>query len=137
MLENQNETILQRYDQILQKAQKLRYSKERFTKLQSDVNEVQNYVTTMNEKSQKWPIKLENIKADQEKTKKEVDDVEKEIRTLLNDLDSKNVSVELIESKNNKKEIILQSLEDIADKSDKMIANLQAKRIITRSVVEE
>lgn len=136
VLENQNETILQRYDQILQKAQKLRYSKERFTKLQSDVNEVQNYVTTMNEKSQKWPIKLENIKADQEKTKKEVDDVEKEIRTLLNDLDSKNVSVELIESKNNKKEIILQSLEDIADKSDKMIANLQAKRIDNKTVVK-
>lgn len=137
VLENQNETIVQQYDKILQKVEKLRYSKQRNTDLQNDVKKVLNYISVMNEKSKTRENKLEKIQTEKEQTQKNIKDAENKIRALLNELDSKDISVEQIESKNKTKEMLHQSLDDIAGRSDQMIAILQNKRLDNRTVVKD
>lgn len=136
ILDDQNEVILKQYESILQKATKLRMAKERNTALQNDVKAFENYISVMKEKSKLWPKKLENMKSDKEQRQKDINEVEKEIKDILDQLNEKNVSVEQIETKNKTQEFLLQSLDDVSDKSDQMISTLQSKRIENKSVAK-
>ncbi|KAK5961746.1 kinetochore-associated Ndc80 complex subunit NDC80 PWA37_001119 [Arxiozyma heterogenica] len=135
-LDNQNEVILKQYESILQKATKLRIAKERNTALQNDVKAFENYISVMKEKSKLWPKKLQNMKSDKEQRQENIAEVEKEIKQLSDQLNEKNISVEQIETKNKTQEFLLQSLDDISDKSDRMISTLQSKRIENKNVAK-
>lgn len=136
ILDNQNEVILKQYESILQKATKLRIAKERNTALLNDVKAFENYISVMKEKSKLWPKKLQNMEADKEQRQKNIAVVEKEIKEILDQLNEKNISVEQIETKNRTQEFLLQSLDDISDKSDQMISTLQSKRIENKNVAK-
>lgn len=136
ILDNQNEVILKQYESILQKATKLRIAKERNTALLNDVKAFENYISVMKEKSKLWPKKLQNMEADKEQRQKNIAVVEKEIKEILDQLNEKNISVEQIETKNRTQEFLLQSLDDISDKSDQMISTLQSKRVENKNVAK-
>lgn len=58
-LQNQNDTLYEKYQEVMKISQKIKTAREKWKALKSDSNKYESYVNAMKQKSQEWPSKLE------------------------------------------------------------------------------
>lgn len=135
-LDKQNQIILKEYETMLDKVKNFRITKEKYTALQNDVNAFQKYINVMENKSKEWPKKLQKMEQDLILKIDQINDLEKQIRDILNQMDERQISSNDIEDKNKKYESFLQKLDQMSDQSDKLIANIQSKKMENKNVLK-
>lgn len=135
-LEKQNQTILGEYETMLDKVKNFRITKEKYTALQNDVDAFQKYINVMETKSKEWPKKLQKMEQDSVEKMEQITSLETAIRDILNQMDERQISSADIEDKNKKYESFLQKLDEMSDESDKLIANIQSKKMENKNVLK-
>lgn len=133
-IQAQNDNIFKQYQTFLEENKKLKVTKEKYNALQGDLKKFQTYINTMSVKSQEWPKKLEKMKNESNAKREEITLIETEIRNILASIDEMKISIEEIEEKNKDKEALIDSLDQISDKIDKLTALIKTKKFENNGV---
>ncbi|CCK72826.1 kinetochore-associated Ndc80 complex subunit NDC80 KNAG_0L02080 [Huiozyma naganishii CBS 8797] len=133
-LQNENEKLLAHYDTVLGKTQELRIAKEKLNNLQNDVAKYQMYIDDFTAKQAERPAKLHNMQRRAEEHQKQIDELKEQIQRLLEEMKLRGLSLERVEDLNKQKEILLQTLDNLADQSDKLIASMQNKKLENKTL---
>ncbi|KAL3231778.1 Kinetochore protein NDC80 [Nakaseomyces bracarensis] len=130
----QNESSFKLFETTKKRIEELKIAREKSLALNGDVGKFQEYIDTMKSKSEEWPTKLENIEEELNEKRTSIKTINDEILTLEQSLQSKGLSVEQIEEKNNEKTSLTKELSEIAEAADELVSQVKSKKIETEKI---
>lgn len=135
-----NNEILIKCQEKAKRSKSLSVAVQKCKALKSDLAKFQNYVSTMEQKSQEWPKKLEKMRFESSTKTQQISELEEKVRILQESLKSKGVSIELIDERITTRENITRELDLITGKVDQLVASLKSEKFekdgILRSLIE-
>ncbi|KOG98761.1 kinetochore-associated Ndc80 complex subunit NDC80 [Saccharomyces eubayanus] len=128
-LQNQNDTLYEKYQEVMKISQKVKTTREKWKALKSDSNKYESYVNAMKQKSQEWPSKLEKMKSECSVKKEEIKALETNIDELHKILKRKGISTEQFELQNHEREELTKELDKINFQSDKLTSSIKSRKL--------
>lgn len=128
-LQAQNDTLYEKYQEVMKISQKIKTTREKWKALRSDSNKYENYVNAMKQKSQEWPSKLEKMKSECDVKKEEINALENNIDELHKILRKKGISTEQFELQNHEREKLTKELDKINLQSDKLTSSIKSRKL--------
>ncbi|CAI4064357.1 hypothetical protein SKDZ_09G0270 [Saccharomyces kudriavzevii ZP591] len=128
-LQNQNDTLYEKYQEVLKISQKIKTTREKWKALKSDSNKYENYVNAMKQKSQEWPSKLEKMKSECSVKEEDIKALQTNIDELHKILGKKGISTEKFELENHEREKLTKELDKINLQSDKLTSSIKSRKL--------
>lgn len=135
-----NDEIMVRCENKAKRSKNLALAVQKCKALKSDLTKFQNYVNTMDHKSNEWPKKLEKMRFESSAKMKQISDLEEKVKELQESLKTRGVSIELIDEKSTKRDNIANELDLVTTKVDQLVAVLKSEKFekdgILRNMIE-
>lgn len=137
---NSNDAIMVKCQERAKRSKNLAAAIQKCKALKSDLTKFQNYVNSMEHKSHEWPKKLEKMRFESAAKIQQISDLEQKVAKLQQYLNSRGVSIELIDEKSTKRESIANELDLVTGNVDQSVAALKSDKFekdgILRNLVE-
>ncbi|CCE90355.1 kinetochore-associated Ndc80 complex subunit NDC80 TDEL_0B02260 [Torulaspora delbrueckii] len=135
-----NDEIMVRCENKAKRSKNLALAVQKCKALKSDLTKFQNYVNTMDHKSNEWPKKLEKMRFESSAKMQQISDLEKKVKELQESLKIRGVSIELIDEKSTQRDNIANELDLVTSKVDQLVAVLKSDKFekdgILRNMIE-